>query len=298
MFINKLFLLIVLITLFSMFSQTAQASIYDEAREKLIKAGWTEKLANKIIFKIEMSKGRFIAIFDHDNTLVSGDITEGNGKSQPGFMYPLIKQMHRDHSLPVPIEGIYESDPWKFYHAWAKVNHEEAYGWICTLLAGQTPEQVLSDGCAYYEKYQKQAIFPEMKALVTVLQDLEVEVHIVSASAHNLVLAASKYFKIPLERIHGIRLQITKGIIQPKVIRPISFAAGKTWYIENIIGDAKPGNIMTFGDSYTTDGHMLRYAARQDGIAILVNPSDSIKETLKNNRILFYDLPSLPMVDR
>ncbi|MBU1106025.1 MAG: haloacid dehalogenase-like hydrolase [Candidatus Riflebacteria bacterium] len=275
----------------------AKAINGEEARDCLTKSGWTQELADKIVSKIETAEGRMIAVFDHDNTLVCGDITEGNGKSQPGFMHDMLTRMHAEHKIPVPVAGLYESNPWEFYHSWARSKPQEAYAWICTLLAGQKPEQVLIEATEYFENHMKKAIFPEMLTLVNVLQQMGVDVYIVSASAHNVVLSAAKYFGVPENRVLGIRLKIENGIIQPKVINPISFAAGKTWYIKNFAGDFPRGNIMVFGDSYKTDGHMLRFAAQQGGLALLVNPDAEITETLEKNKIVYYNLPSKPLLD-
>lgn len=275
----------------------AKAITGEEARDCLIKSGWSMELANKIISKVETAKGRMIAVFDHDNTLVCGDITEGNGKSQPGFMHNMLTRLHAERKIPVPVAGLYESDPWEFYHSWARSKPQEAYPWICTILAGQRADQVLIEATEYFENHLKKAIFPEMLTLVTVLQQMGVDVYIVSASAHNVVVAAAKYFGVPENRVLGVRLAIENGIIQPKVIKPYSFAAGKTWYIQNFAGDFPRGNIMVFGDSYKTDGHMLRFAAQQEGLALLVNPDAKIAETLEKNGILSYDLPSKPLLD-
>lgn len=276
---------------------SAQVISGQEARNILFKSGWSQEWAHRIIAKVENTEGRMIAVFDHDNTLVCGDITEGNGKSQPGFMHNMFTKMHKNRTIQVPVNGLYESEPWEFYHAWAKSNPEEAYPWICTLLAGQTPSQVLNNANEYFEKHLKKAIFPEMLTLVRVLQQMGVEVYIVSASAHNIVLAAAKYFGVPQNRVYGIKLKISNGVIQPKAMNPISFAAGKTWYIENYLGDFPQGNIMVFGDSYGTDGHMLRFAARQNGFAMLVNPSKKLEETLSKNGINSFNLPSLKLLD-
>ena len=292
LFSISLFYILIFVT------QPASAKTYDDASKALVKAGWTESLADEIIGKVKASKGRVVAVFDHDNTLVSGDITEGNEKSQPGFIHPLLLKMWKERSIPVWIEGLYNGDPWEFYCNWADSDPQKAYSWICTLLSGQRIKKVYSDVSKYYEKYQKKSIFPEMKTLVEVLQQLGVEVHIVSASAQNLVIVASKYYNIPENRIHGIRLKVKDGIIQPKVIQPISFAAGKTWYINHFVSKFPKGNILVFGDSYRTDGHMLRFAARQGGFALLVNPSAKIKPTLNENGIHYYSLPSLRLVDQ
>ena len=269
----------------------------EEARDCLIKSGWSQELADKIVSKSETAEGRMVAVFDHDNTLVCGDITEGNGKSQPGFMHGMLTRMHAERKIPVPVAGIYESDPWEFYHSWARSKPQEAYPWICTILAGQRADQVLKEATEYYENHLKKAIFPEMLTLVTVLQQMGVDVYIVSASAHNVVVSAAKYFGVPENRVFGVRLAIANGIIQPKVIKPYSFAAGKTWYIQNFAGDFPQGNIMVFGDSYKTDGHMLRFAAQQGGLALLVNPDPKITETLEKNDIVHYNLPSKPLLD-
>ncbi|MEW6712414.1 MAG: haloacid dehalogenase-like hydrolase [Candidatus Riflebacteria bacterium] len=294
--ICNLIAVVLLISLVS--SAPVWAIAGEEAKKALCEAGWSPEIAEKIVARAINSDGRVVAVFDHDNTLICGDITEGNGKSQPGFMHSMLLRLHGQKKVPVPVGGLYESEPWEFYHTWARSKPQEAYPWICTLLAGRQVEDVHREAEVYYEKYLKPAIFPEMKALIEVLQILGVDVYIVSASAHEVVTVSAAFFGVPADRVHGIRLQVINGYIQPKVINPISFAAGKTWYIKNFAGEFKTGNIMVFGDSYRTDGHMLRFAAAQGGLALLVNPAADIEETLNQRGILHYHLPSKASLDR
>ncbi len=295
--ISKIFFAAIVATLI-LIPGTALCMTRGQAVSALLNSGWSLRLAEMITDKALSTEDRIVAVFDHDNTLICGDITEGNGKSQPGFMHSMLLQKHANRSVPVPVSGLYESDPWEFYHTWARSNPKEAYPWICTLLAGQKISDVRRQARAYYQKYLQPAIYPEMKALIDVLKALNVDVYIVSASANDVVKVSAEFFGVPDDHVHGIRLQQIKGIIQTRVINPISFAAGKTWYIKNFAGEFKPGNIMVFGDSYRTDGHMLRFASSQGGLALLVNPATDLENTLTERGIHFYNLPSRAVLNR
>lgn len=289
--LSKIFFAVIIASLV-LIPGAARSMTREQAVSALMDSGWSLKLAEKITDKALSSNERIVAVFDHDNTLICGDITEGNGKSQPGFMHSMLLKKHAKRSVPVPVPGLYEAEPWEFYHSWARSNPKDAYPWICTLLAGQKVRDVRRQARAYYQKYLQPAIYPEMKTLVEVLKALHVDVYIVSASANDVVKVSAEFFGVADDHVHGIRLQNIKGVIQTKVIYPISFAAGKTWYIQNFAGNFKPGNIMVFGDSYRTDGHMLRFAAAQGGLALLVNPSADLESTLEERDIHFYHLPS------
>ena len=269
-----------------------------EARLRLLDAGWEPAHADGIVDRVERSTGRVVAVFDHDNTLICGDITEGNGKSQPGFMRSLLLARKDAGTLPPEVPPEAFDDPWEFYHAWARREPQVAYGWICTLLAGQTPAEARQAAEEYYACHVKPAIYPEMRELVEVLKDLGVEVWVVSASAEPVVRSAARFFGLPEDHVLGVRLAEENGRILPRVIPPISFAAGKTWYIKQFVGEFPPGNILVFGDSYRTDGHMLRFGAAQGGFSLLVNPAPDLIPTLETHGIRSQPLASKAALDR
>lgn len=262
------------------------------ARQRLVEAGWTGELAEAIVRKVASCQGRVVAVFDHDRTLVCGDITEGDGISQPGLGGLMIKDrlFRVDPDLRPPDE--FQGDVWAYYHHWAKIEPSEAYAWICTVYAGFAPAEVEAMARVYYDHFLKPRIFPEMLELVRVLSDLDVQVYIVSASAEPIVRPAAALFGVPVERIHGVKVKALDGLLLPEVEKPISFAAGKTWYIKTYLGEFPRGNLLVFGDSWRTDGHMLRFGVDQGGFSLLVNPTVEMLPNLARAQVRFYNLPS------
>jgi phosphoserine phosphatase len=264
-----------------------------QAREQLLTAGWSAGVVDQILSKVAQASGRMIAVFDHDNTLVCGDVTEGSSRNQPGLAELMILGNRLRNPAPLPHSLQTPQEIWQHYHHWTKTEPQNAYPWVTTVFGGYSEQEARQIAGEYYQKYFVSRIFPEMKAMVRVLQDLGVEVFIVSASCEWFVKPAAKYFDLPESHVFGIRLRRSNGIIQPQAIHPISFAAGKTWYIQNLMGAFPPGNLLVFGDSLRTDGHMLRFGARQGGFALLVNPADELWDTLRRDGIEGFPLPSL-----
>ena len=273
-------------------------SLSDKACQRLVEAGWRPEMAEAIVAHVTRCQGRVIAVFDHYNTLVSGDITEGNGKSQPGLSLEMLEKGQFRKPLGVTIPRSFKNNLREFYHDWAKHNPREAYAWICTMFAGFPESEIVQMAETYYAARLQPFIFPEMKRLVQVLQTLGVEVFIVSASAEPLVRAAAKWFGLPESRVHGVKLSLKDGIIQPRVRKPISFAEGKTDYIQTFLGPIPKGNLLVFGDSWRTDGHMLRYSTRQGGFSLLVNPSPELIPTLDQHGVHYFTFPSKSLLDR
>ncbi|NLI79971.1 MAG: hypothetical protein GX442_26435 [Candidatus Riflebacteria bacterium] len=184
-----------------------------EARRRLLDAGWETAHADRIIDRVERSTGRVVAGFDHDNTLICGDITEGNGRSQPGFVRSLLLPRKDAGTLPpeVPPEAV--AGPWAFSHAWARREPQVACGWICTLLAGMTPSEACQAAEESYACHVKPASYPEMQELVEVLKDLGVDIRVVSASAQPVVRSAAGFFDLPEGHRLGVRLPVENGRI-------------------------------------------------------------------------------------
>ncbi len=286
-------LLSFLVLVFIGLTGSASAAIEQaEARQRLLEAGWTAELADSIVRKVTGCQGRVIAVFDHDKTLVCGDITEGDEISQPGLGQLMIKErlFRKDPELRTP-EG-FNHDLWAYYHHWARIEPAEAYAWICTMYGRFSEIEVEALARAYYEHYLKPRIFPEMLELVKVLTDLDVQVYIVSASAEPIVRPAAEYFGLPVDRVHGVKVKSRNGLLLPEVNKPISFAAGKTWYITHFLGEFPRGNLLVFGDSWRTDGHMLRFGSDQGGFSLLVNPTLETLPALAQAHVRYYNLPS------
>ena len=265
-----------------------------EARQRLEKAGWSSELAAAIVSKVTGCQGRVVAVFDHDHTLVRADITQGDGARQPGLAQTMLQnRLYREDPDMRPPEE-FKDDVFASYLHWAKIEPAEAYAWICTLYGGFSERELSALAARYYAQVVGPRIFPEMRELVQVLTALGVDVYIVSASAEPLVRAAAEHFGLPEDHLLGVKVKSRGGMILPEVAKPISFAAGKTWYIQRYAGVFPPGNILVFGDSWRTDGHMLRFGANQGGFSLLVNPPANLVPELERAGVHAFPLPSNP----
>ncbi|MBF0544067.1 MAG: haloacid dehalogenase-like hydrolase [Candidatus Riflebacteria bacterium] len=250
----------------------AQVSDLERVSNKLLQAGWTKDNADLIAGKLVNGKGEICAVFDHDGTLMNGDVTEG-GAGFPGIVQDLISHnmLKESGKSKVPPEQI--NRIWEYYFEWREKEQFKAYAWFPTILGGFSKEELLKLAKEYYEKYYSKHLFPEMITLLTLLREFHVRIYIVSASTDILVKPAADYLGIPAENILGIRMKMNGNIVLPEIETPPSFAQGKVYYIQKFIKPAVESNLLVFGDSYSNDGPMIRYALRQGGIGVLLNPN-------------------------
>ncbi len=216
---------------------------------------------------------RKIAVFDHDGTLIHGDITEGIAeKSIPGVLKALVdgKKIRKEAMACVPDN--YKKNIWGYYRHLEEKNRQIAYEWYPTLFSGYSEKEIRRMADSLYSDVFSRYQHAEMVELVKYLQGNGYEIYIISASPTLLVQAASLYWNIPEENIFGIDISSDEaGILQPEVAKPITYAEGKVAKILEKISPEKGDALIIAGDSLKTDLAMLRYAKDNNGLAILVN---------------------------
>ena len=237
-------------------------------------AGWSAEVAARIAHRVATARGRVVAVFDHDGTLMHGDVTMGSG-AQPGVLRELIDRHALRPAGARQIAAWMQPDPWQAYVDWTRRDPMRAYGWLPTVLAGFRVSEFAQVARDRYRDTYQRYLFPEMLALLSVLRDAGVQVFIVSASAQPLLDAAGPFLGVPADHIFGIRLKERAGVILPEIEPPPTYAAGKVWKIEHAI---RPqwSQVLAFGDSYVSDGPMLRRAMRSGGVGVLINPPASV----------------------
>jgi phosphoserine phosphatase len=177
-------------------------------------------------------------------------------------------------------------DTWAAYKAWTTTRPMQAYGWLPTLLAGYQVDEVARMAAGWYASCYRHYLFPEMMELLAVLKDAGAKSYIVSASAQPILHAAQPYTGIPAERIFGIRLRRSGDVYLPEIEQPASYASGKVWYIEHFVRPGSLDRLLTFGDSYVSDGPMLRLANRHGGVGVLINPSAALMPRVERDGLL------------
>jgi len=284
-------------------------------RETLMAAGWDARVAEALARGANGANGavssggrapgsreavaeqvggsRIIAVFDHDGTIMHGDISEGDGRGQPGFLRDLLLQGRLTPEGRAQIPPAAAGDPWAWYRDLVGRDTREAYRWLPTILAGQDARTIEAMAEEAYDRVYQRYLFPEVTRLITVLQEAGAEVYVISASAWPLVRAAARHTGVPRERIFGMPIDVgPDGIFRSNVTKPYTFGAGKTALILERIRLGPKDRLLVIGDSERTDGHMLRFAVRQGGVAVLVNPPPGRREKLEAAGILCQELAS------
>lgn len=230
-----------------------------------------EAIENYVIKNINAP--RKIAVFDHDGTLIHGDITEGiEEKAIPGVLKAIIdkKALKKEALSNIPEE--FRNNAWAYYKKLEAQSRQKAYEWYPTLFAGYDQNEIMQMSDDIYQNVFKNYRHPEMIKLVKFLKMNGYEIFIVSASPDLLVKAAAFHWGIPRENIFGIEIPVNeKGILKAEVVKPITYAKGKVHAILNKI-KARPGDALIIaGDSLKTDIDMLKLAKERNSLAIMVN---------------------------
>ncbi len=243
-----------------------------ETARRLVRAGFDRTVARAIERHLE-KPGVAVAIFDHDHTLLHGDVCNGKEGAQPGFFRELV-----DRGKLKP-EGIavtppdYLPDPLAYFEVLRRQGQmNRAYGWRNGLLAGFTPAELYTEAHAYYDRHCAPWLYPAMKALVAELKRRSAEVYVLSAAPADVIRPAASHLGLPPGNVFGIWFRLRDGKMTTALDGPNIYGIGKRWVIENRIRPADASRLMVFGDSWENDGYMLRLAKRRGGLAVMINP--------------------------
>ena len=171
------------------------------------------------------------AVFDADGTLWDADV--GNL-----FFHYQIKNPHV--KVPQKLLDNYES----FYHH----NPKQALTELALLNAGHKLSQIKIWAKTCYQQHKKDVpIFTSQINLIKVLQDLNVQVYIVTASFKYGVEPFVEIFNIDSDHVIGTELEVQDGLTTHKLKR-LTYAEGKVEGLLQETKDVKPffsiGNAM------------------------------------------------------
>ena len=193
-----------------------------------------------------------LAVFDCDGTLWSGDAGESF------FDWELKRGV-------VPDEVVrWARVRYADYRA-GKVSEDEMCGEMVTLHKGLREAAVLELTRAFFDKNFVTRIFPEMRELISRLQNSGCDVWAVSSSNEWLIRQAMKHFGIPAEKILAAAVEIENGIVTDRLTR-VPSGPGKPKAILEEIGRVPD---VAFGNS-RWDADMLTMA--RDAFAVNPNP--------------------------
>jgi HAD superfamily phosphoserine phosphatase-like hydrolase len=197
-----------------------------------------------------------VAFFDCDGTLWSGDAGERF------FSWELQRRIV-SREVADRIRARYAD-----YKA-GNVSEDEMCGEMVTIHEGIKESEMIAVANEFFYDSFVQNIFPEMRELVSRLQDMGSDVWAVSSTNHWVIEAAMKRFNIPADRILAASAQVENGIITKRLIR-VPSGYGKPKAIREV---AKVDPDAAFGNS-RWDAEMLKIARH----AFAVNPTPELKK--------------------
>jgi phosphoserine phosphatase len=264
----------------------------------MLKSSKTANLFKRIedlekIIKQRGEKGRRekIAVFDLDNTLLTGDIGDA-----------VFAQLLLDKT-PMPFS-------WQEYQGLISANKKrEAYERVVTAMAGisvdiltETTGRVMSCGASFLNvagaDVPVPAPHPVMQELLILLKSLDYDIYVISATnQYSVRFVAREYFNLPESHAFGIKPAVqeiqdpVKGnviVLGDTLTPPVTIAGGKADLYKKYISATPP--LIAAGDS-ETDIPMLNLTG-SSGLVIWVGTDEkryeSIKERIEYPGNLFF----------
>jgi HAD superfamily phosphoserine phosphatase-like hydrolase len=207
-----------------------------------------------------------LAVFDCDGTIWSGDAGEGF------FDWELKRGVVSDEI------GHWARTRYADYRT-GKVSEEEMCGEMVTLHQGLKEADVLRLAREFFDENFLTRIFPEIRELISRLQDSGCHVWAVSSSNEWIIREAMTHVDISQERILATAVEIENGIITDRLLR-IPSGAGKPKAILEVIGRVPDA---AFGNS-RWDAEMLKLARH----SIAVNPNPDLEQFARENSWTIY----------
>jgi HAD superfamily phosphoserine phosphatase-like hydrolase len=200
-----------------------------------------------------------LAVFDCDGTLWAGDAGERffDWELNRGVLAPDVVRWARERYAE--------------YKA-GKVSEDDMCGEMVILHKGLKEAEVLRLSKEFFEEKFAQNIFPEMRQLVSELQNSGCDVWAVSSTNEWVIGEAMKHFGIPQGKILAASVEIENGIITDRLIR-VPSGIGKPKAILEVIG--RPPDA-AFGNS-RWDVEMLQIAR----YAVAVNPNPDLEQVAR-----------------
>ena len=201
------------------------------------------------------------AAFDCDGTLWGGDAGEGF------FSWEFARGVVSDEIARR------EKARYAEYRA-GRVSEDEMCAAMVTLHSGMSAAEIEKVAAQFFEENIASQIFPEMRELVSRLEQSGCDIWAVSSTNEWVIRAAMKHFEIAPRKILAAAVAIEDGIITDRLVQ-LPSGEGKPRAIRAVVGKEPDA---AFGNS-RWDADMLKIARH----AFAVNPNPDL-EKLANER--------------
>jgi len=200
-----------------------------------------------------------LAVFDCDGTLWSGDAGERffDWELKRGVLAPAVVGWSRARYAD--------------YKA-GKVSEDAMCGEMVTIHKGLKEAEILALSKEFFEQNFLGNIFPEMRQLVSELQNSGCDVWAVSSTNAWVIREAMKHFGIAEQKVLAAAVEVDNGIVTDRLIR-VPSGIGKPRAILEVVG--RPPDA-AFGNS-RWDTEMLQIAR----YAVAVNPNPDLEQTAR-----------------
>ena len=155
-----------------------------------------------------------------------------------------------------------------------KVSEDDMCAEMVTLHKGLSESLVQSAANQFFDQAILPGIFPEMRRLVSKLQEQGSQVWAVSSTNEWMIRAGMRHFGIPQDKILAAMVQVDDGIITDRVVR-VPSGDGKPKALQSV-ADQPPD--AAFGNS-KWDIAMLQMARH----AFAVNPNPDLEDIARQN---------------
>jgi len=229
---------------------------------------------------------RFFAFWDLDGTLLHGDCSEG--LSEGGReIYPGLVQLAIEEGLAIPC-GYHPAGGFaKCWHTYRWLEEHrgraEAYPFLAQVFAGAEESVLTRLATDYFDRKLKHYYYIASQLIFAGLAARGVEQHVISASADVFVRGAAQSLGLAPGHLHGIRVRAAGGRLTRELLLPITFAAGKTTRLIEIVATTQAATpdrpvfiLAGFGNSVLTDGNFLGHISAQtlpagQPLALMIN---------------------------
>lgn len=189
-----------------------------------------------------------VAAFDADGTLWDIDLGE-----------TFFKHQIKNNLLP-DVFSSPKTDPWRHYRDWKESGDPRpAYLWLAQINEGYRLEQILSWAEDNVRQFKPFPFFPDQQKLIELLHNEGCHVYVVTASVKWSVEPGAALYKIPPERVLGVKTRVINGVITDQQEGEITYREGKLKALLEATGGVKP--FLSSGNS-TGDVHLLQAATR------------------------------------